>query len=100
MMYKQPIYICAICGKQYGKIEDRIACETACFEHYKQEEDKRKKEELKAREYKEIERAYQTYVNLVCKYTDKYNETPTHKVKRDLSIEEQRLIQEIMSDTL
>lgn len=100
MKYQQPIYICAICGKHYNNIEDRIKCETACFAQHQADEEKRKQQELKDQKYKEIENAYRTYTTLVQEYVSKYEEPPVIKCFCKLNEKETRLIREIMASVL
>ena len=42
-------YTCAICNSEFDKLEDRIICETKCFQKQK-EEDERLAKELKEKE--------------------------------------------------
>ena len=37
-MYSKPAYKCAICGKIYDNVQDRINCEMACLKKQKEEE--------------------------------------------------------------
>lgn len=69
------IYTCAICGKKHSDIESRIACETSCLKKRKEAEAKRKEYELnqkKEARYAEVEKAYQTYHNLLEAYVKDY----------------------------
>lgn len=42
-------YICAICGKSYDGIAERIACETKCLKEHKVAEAQKKANEIKAK---------------------------------------------------
>lgn len=44
------MYKCAICGKQYTRIEDRINCESTCLKKRKEAEDKKKLAEMKEKQ--------------------------------------------------
>ncbi|HAU87905.1 MAG TPA: hypothetical protein DCW90_21215 [Lachnospiraceae bacterium] len=100
MKYQQPIYICAICGKQHRNIEDRIKRETACFAQHQADEEKRKQKELKVQKHKEIENAYQKYITLVHEYVSKYDEPPVMNYHCKLNDKETRLIREIMESVI
>lgn len=41
------MYVCAICGKSYEHVEDRIACETTCLKKRKAEEEQKKRNEAR-----------------------------------------------------
>lgn len=43
----ETMYTCAICGKSYADLSERIACETKCLADRKAAEEKKKKMELK-----------------------------------------------------
>lgn len=43
-----PRYKCAICGKNYNTIEERIKCESTCLAEHKAAEEKKQREILKA----------------------------------------------------
>ena len=42
-------YTCAMCGKTYSHLEERIACETKCLKAFKETEAQRKADEIKAK---------------------------------------------------
>lgn len=42
-------YYCAMCGKSYESVKDRIACETECYKNYMAAEAKKKSDEAKAK---------------------------------------------------
>ena len=68
-------YHCAICGKAYDTIEERVSCETKCLASRKkaQEELKKKKlEEEKAARKDEIEKKYKELSALVNDYCKDY----------------------------
>lgn len=68
-------YRCAICGKSYDTIDERVACETKCLASRKkaQEELKKKKlEEEKAARKDEIEKKYKELTTLVKDYCHDY----------------------------
>ena len=50
-VYK-PVYKCAICGKTYDNIADRIKCETTCLK--KQQEEAKKAAEAKKKADKDV----------------------------------------------
>ena len=41
------MYVCAICGKSYEHVEDRVACETKCLKKRKAEEEQKKRNEAR-----------------------------------------------------
>lgn len=41
------MYVCAICGKSYEDVEERIACETTCLKKRKAEEEQKKRNEAR-----------------------------------------------------
>ena len=55
-------YKCGICNKPYDNIEERMACESKCYAKRKEEEEKRKKDELA-----EAKKARKEEVDLACK---------------------------------
>lgn len=65
------VYHCAICGKPYDTVDERVACETKCLaEHKKAQEEieKKKLEEKKNTCKAEIEKKYKELVTLVNYY--------------------------------
>lgn len=74
-MYVKPQYKCAICGKIYDDVQDRMTCEMACVK--KQKEEKRAAAEAKKQAEKEARRtevseAIEHAMELLKKYTDDY----------------------------
>lgn len=67
------VYHCAICGKPYDTVDERVACETKCLAARKKaqaEIEKKKLEEKKNTRKAEIEKKYkelETLVNDYCK---------------------------------
>ena len=51
------MYVCAICGKSYEHVEDRIACETKCLKKRKAAEERAKKEKIR-RDLEKREKAW------------------------------------------
>ena len=70
------VYHCAICGKSYDTVDERVACETKCLAARKKaqaEIEKKKLEEKKNTLKAEIEKKYKelaTLVNDYCKACD------------------------------
>ena len=70
------VYHCAICGKPYDTVDERVACETKCLAARKKaqaEIEKKKLEEKKNTLKAEIEKKYKelaTLVNDYCKARD------------------------------
>ena len=50
-----PIYQCAICGKNYNTVEERIKCEIECLAKYEESEKKKREEILQAEKKKRYE---------------------------------------------
>lgn len=46
-MDENRMYVCALCGKEYETVEERIACETKCLAEFKAAELQKKLEEEK-----------------------------------------------------
>ena len=68
-------YHCAICGKAYDTIDERVACETKCLAARKKaqvELKKKKLEEEKATRKAEIEKKYKELSALVNDYCKDY----------------------------
>lgn len=68
-------YECAICGRQYKNLEDRMACEAKCYK--KRAEDEAAMKKVKLEEEKETRRAeirttYNKLENLVQSYVKDY----------------------------
>ena len=69
-------YYCAICGKSYDCVKDRIQCESKCFEEYKAAEAKRKENEIKAKRdasSKEIEKKLEEVNDMLEKHLKEYD---------------------------
>lgn len=68
-------YRCAICGKSYDTIDERVTCETKCLAARKKaqvELEKKKLEEEKATRKAEIEKKYKELSALVNDYCKDY----------------------------
>ena len=69
------VYHCAICGKPYDTVDDRVACETKCLAARKKaqaELEKKKLEEKKNTRKAEIEKKYKELSALVKNYINDY----------------------------
>ena len=69
------VYHCAICGKPYDTVDERVACETKCLAERKKaqaELEKKKLEEKKTTRKKEIEKKYKELSTLVKNYINDY----------------------------
>lgn len=69
------VYHCAICGKPYDTVDDRVACETKCLAARKKaqaEIEKKKLEEKKNTRKAEIEKKYKELATLVNDYCKDY----------------------------
>lgn len=69
------VYHCAICGKPYDTVDDRVACETKCLAARKKaqaELEKKKLEEKKNTRKAEIEKKYKELATLVNDYCKDY----------------------------
>lgn len=70
---------CAICGKMYNNLKDRIACETNCLieqEEMQKQQDESAKKELEAKINNELELLVQQYdkvAHMIGDYYEKYN---------------------------
>lgn len=76
---KKPVYKCAICGKEYGTIKERMDCERTCFEKAEKEyaEVKRQKELQDKKELKDkLDQAIDEVYALYTEYYNKYHEIP------------------------
>lgn len=68
-------YSCAICGKSYDTIDERVTCETKCLAARKKaqaELEKKKLEEEKVTRKAEIEKKFKELSNLVNDYCKDY----------------------------
>lgn len=68
-------YHCAICGKPYDTVDERVACETKCLAERKKaqaEIEKKKLEEKKNTRKAEIEKKYKELATLVNDYCKDY----------------------------
>lgn len=68
-------YNCAICGKSYDTIDERVACETKCLADRKKAQaalEKKKLEEKKSTRKAEIEKKYKELTTLVRDYCHDY----------------------------
>ena len=69
------VYHCAICGKPYDTVDERVACETKCLAARKKaqaELEKKKLEEKKNTRKAEIEKKYKELATLVNDYCKDY----------------------------
>lgn len=69
------VYHCAICGKPYDTVDERVACETKCLAARKKaqaEIEKKKLEEKKNTRKAEIEKKYKELSALVKNYINDY----------------------------
>ena len=69
------VYHCAICGKPYDTVDERVACETKCLaarKKAKAELEKKKLEEKKNARKAEIEKKYKELATLVNDYCKDY----------------------------
>lgn len=69
------MYVCAICGREYKTIDERVECETKCLKaRYEAEELKRKQilEEEKELRRLEIEDKYDELMTLIRDYMKNY----------------------------
>ena len=69
------VYHCAICGKPYDTVDERVACETKCLAARKKaqaELEKKKLEEKKNARKAEIEKKYKELATLVNDYCKDY----------------------------
>ena len=69
------VYHCAICGKPYDTVDERVACETKCLAERKKaqaEIEKKKLEEKKNTRKAEIEKKYKELSALVKNYINDY----------------------------
>lgn len=70
------VYHCAICGKPYDTVDERVACETKCLAARKKaqaEIEKKKLEEKKNTRKAEIEKKYKELATLVNDYCKDYD---------------------------
>ena len=69
------VYHCAICGKPYDTVDERVACETKCLAARKKaqaEIEKKRLEEEKTTRKAEIEKKYKELSALVKNYINDY----------------------------
>ena len=72
------VYHCAICGKPYDTVDERVACETKCLAERKKaqaELEKKKLEEKKNTRKAEIEKKYRELATLVNDYCKEFGES-------------------------
>ena len=72
------VYHCAICGKSYDTVDERVACETKCLAARKKaqaEIEKKKLEEKKNTRKAEIEKKYKELATLVNDYCKEFGES-------------------------
>ena len=81
-----PIYVCGICGKAHRTIEDRMACESKCYEERKKAEEALKKQQLakeQAKRKDEIETRYAELRQLIKSYCNDYGYLSLHNISFD-----------------
>lgn len=69
------VYHCAICGKPYDTVDERVACETKCLAERKKaqaELEKKRLEEKKTTRKEEIEKKYKELSTLMKNYINDY----------------------------
>lgn len=91
-MEEMQTFECALCGKQYKNLQDRINCETACLKEQNNLEKKRKLEEQRKEEErldKAVTKIIEDYIRIskdIDKFYEKYGEnvqlTHTHLKNR------------------
>ena len=70
------MYTCAICGKSYTDLSERIACETKCLAERKKAEDEKKRNETKAKQNKSEKEIYEILdkaENMIKEHLNTYN---------------------------
>lgn len=71
----EPVYTCAICGKEYNTVVDRVKCELKCIKEQEEFEEKRKQNMLKQQHESRLEAlntAYSAFVKLRDEYLEDY----------------------------
>ena len=77
MENEKRMYTCAVCGKQYDNIKDRMNCERKCIEELtkkNEEAEKAKTKAEKAAKEQEINDIFNRYYDLLNDYINKYKE--------------------------
>lgn len=72
-------YKCAVCGKIYDSIEERIACETACVEKQKREAAEAARADMEQKKNKlmeEIKSSIAATEALVKQYREQFDDEP------------------------
>ena len=72
------VYYCAICGKPYDTVDERVACETKCLAERKKSQaelEKKKLEEKKNTRKAEIDKKYKELATLVNDYCKEFGES-------------------------
>ena len=57
------LYECAVCGKSYETVEERVECESKCVVERKEAEEERKLNELKMKEHESVEAINEALAN-------------------------------------
>ena len=88
-MKNNTIYRCAICGKEYADIRERISCETDCLK--KRDEENKKAEEAKKlaeknARHKEVNDAFDNAYKLLNQYTKDYGHYTYNGNIKDLNL--------------
>lgn len=82
-------YTCGVCGQQYDTIEERNKCEAKCL-HDKYEAEKKFKEEKLRQEKetrkKEVDMAFENYLNLRKEYVNDYGSYSVMRTFDDPSV--------------
>ncbi|MGN0245729.1 MAG: hypothetical protein ACI4DK_07170 [Lachnospiraceae bacterium] len=76
-------YTCAICGKSYDTIEERIKCETKCLENRKKAEAEAKKNEYEAKRQEAMNSVYKALSNAEDAIANFYKSYDTLTLKDD-----------------
>lgn len=80
------MYKCAVCGKIYDNIQDRMNCERKCIEEVKAKNEellKAKREQEKLDMEKDINNAANKYYEMLNNYIDKYKTYPKVTIKNN-----------------
>lgn len=81
-MTKKNMYTCAVCGKSYDAIEDRVNCESKCLAELKKVSEEKKKNEYEAKRReseKAICRALGDVNEMMAEHFATYNSLSIHK---------------------
>lgn len=88
-MYVKPQYKCAICGKIYDDVQDRVSCEMNCIQKQKEEEkaaaEAKKRAEKECRQ-QEVNAALDNALALVNKFIEDYGSYRYNGKLKDLDL--------------